>query len=192
VILQSPGVFGSCPADVIYEMLTDGPLFVEPRALIRNLPLLLSQWKAQYLMWRNTEPPAFLAVSLKQLAAGWVRLFEDKFTEDDFIKFICGKSSLSILMQTLWASKEISETASEQMKNHEVFTGKANRRRSSLSTPPRQRVAVTVADSPTQSAGASAQSFRESFLHPSPILVPDSPCQMLVFQIKVSSAFFSL
>ena len=102
---------------------------------------------------RNNEPPAFLAVSLKQLAAGWVRLFEDKFTEDDFIKFICGKSSLSILMQTLWASIEISETASEQMKNHEVFTGKANRRRSSLSTPPRQRVAVTVADSPTQSAG---------------------------------------
>ena len=123
-------------------MLTDGPLFVEPRALIRNLPLLLSEWKAQYLMWRSNEPPAFLAVSLKQLAAGWVRLFEGKFTEDDFIKFICGKSSLSILMQTLWASIEISETASERMKNHEVFTGKANRRRSGLSISPLQRVAI--------------------------------------------------
>ena len=160
MILQSLGVFGSCPADVIYEMLTDGPLYVEPRALIRNLPLLLSQWKAQCLMRRSNEPPVFLAVSLRQLAAGWVRLFEGKFTEDEFIKFVCGKSSLPILMQTLWASKEISETAAEQMKNHEVFTGKASGHRSGLSTPPRQRVAVTVDDSPIQSTGASTQSFR--------------------------------
>jgi hypothetical protein len=96
VILQSPGVFGSCPADVIYEMLTDGPLYVEPKALIRNLTLLLSQWKAQCLMWRSNEPPAFLSVSLRQVAAGWVRLFEGKFTEDEFIKFLCGKSSLRV------------------------------------------------------------------------------------------------